>query len=108
LLVGQLRLLLTPVIGDGITAGRWISARAGESRPRHVEAGELPVTDTPTHSGRTLGSTLGHPVGVADHRRLAWLVSSVATIGGALGSGLKSNAAVRAAAHRYQPEQTND
>jgi hypothetical protein len=37
-----------------------------------------------------------------------WFVSSVATTGGALGSGLESNAAVRAAADRYQPEQAND
>jgi hypothetical protein len=55
-----------------------------------------------------LSSTLGHPVDVGTHLRLAWFVSSVATVGGALGSGLESNAAVRAAAYRYQAEQTDD
>jgi hypothetical protein len=55
-----------------------------------------------------LSRTLGHSVGVGEHLRLAWFVSSVATVGGALGSGLESNAAVRAAAYRYQPKQADD
>lgn len=55
-----------------------------------------------------LGEALGHPVGVTDYLRLAWFVSSVATVGGALGSGLESNRAVRAAAYRYQPEKSDD
>jgi hypothetical protein len=59
-------------------------------------------------AARPLSSTLGHPAGVVTHLRLAWFVSSVATVGGALGSGLESNAAVRAAAYRYQAEQTDD
>ena len=36
------------------------------------------------------------------------LSAPFATVGGALGSGLESNAAVRAAAYRYQPEQSDD
>lgn len=65
-------------------------------------AGVLVVAEHP------LSSTLGHPVDVGTHLRLAWFVSSVATVGGALGSGLESNTAVRAAAYRYQAEQTDD
>jgi hypothetical protein len=57
---------------------------------------------------RPLSATLRHPVGVADYLRLAWFVSSVATVGGALGSGLERNAAVRAAAYRYQARQSGD
>jgi hypothetical protein len=38
-------------------------------------------------AARPLSSTLGHPAGVGTHLRLAWFVSSVATVGGALGSG---------------------
>jgi hypothetical protein len=44
-----------------------------------------------------LSETLRRPVGFADYLRLAWLVSSLATIGGALGSGLESSDTVRSA-----------
>ncbi|WP_433296003.1 hypothetical protein ACQPZQ_14880 [Pseudonocardia sp. CA-142604] len=40
---------------------------------------------------------IGRPVSFADYFRLAWLVSSLATIGGALGSGLESTDTVRSA-----------
>ncbi|HYZ81657.1 MAG TPA: hypothetical protein VE571_10330 [Solirubrobacteraceae bacterium] len=56
-------------------------------------------------AARPLHSALGHAPALGDHVRLAWFVSSVATVGGALGSGLESNAAVRAAAYRYQAEE---
>jgi hypothetical protein len=67
----------------------------------NVITGALVIASGPLHA------TLGHPVGVADHLRLAWFVSSVATVGGALGSGLESNRAVRAAAYRYQAEESD-
>jgi hypothetical protein len=57
---------------------------------------------------RPLQTTAGHPVGVGDYLRLAWFVASLATVGGALGSGLESNRAVRAAAYRYQAQQSDD
>ncbi|MCW3064180.1 MAG: hypothetical protein JWN32_1352 [Solirubrobacterales bacterium] len=46
-----------------------------------------------------LGQKIGHGAGVGDYLRLAWLVASLATIGGALGSLVESDAAVRAAAY---------
>jgi hypothetical protein len=48
-----------------------------------------------------LRSKLQHSIGLADYLALAWLVSSAATIGGALGSGLESNDAVRDAAYGH-------
>jgi hypothetical protein len=52
-----------------------------------------------------LASVLGHRAGIADAVRLAWLASSVATVGGALGAGLESDEAVREAAYGYQPDR---
>jgi hypothetical protein len=46
-------------------------------------------------------SKLGHSVNFGDYLKLAWLVSSLATIGGALGSVIESDLAVREAAYRY-------
>jgi hypothetical protein len=42
---------------------------------------------------------VGHDVGFGDYATLAWFVASLATIGGALGSALESEDAVRAAAY---------
>jgi hypothetical protein len=47
---------------------------------------------------------LGHPAGIADRIELAWLASSVATVGGALGAGLETGEAVREAAYGYAPD----
>ncbi|MCU1629740.1 MAG: hypothetical protein JWP64_4689 [Pseudonocardia sp.] len=46
---------------------------------------------------QVFSSAIGRPVSFADYFRLAWLVSSLATIGGALGSGLESTDTVRSA-----------
>lgn len=46
---------------------------------------------------RVLSNAIGRPAGFVDHLRLAWLVCSLATIGGALGSGLESTETVRSA-----------
>jgi hypothetical protein len=44
-------------------------------------------------------SNVRHPVGAAEYVKLAWLTASVATVGGALGSLVESDDAVRAATY---------
>ncbi|GLY93965.1 hypothetical protein [Actinoplanes sp. NBRC 103695] len=51
-----------------------------------------------------LQQTLHRPVGIADYLTLAWLTSSLATVGGAIGSGLEDEETVRAAAYGYHPD----
>jgi hypothetical protein len=54
--------------------------------------------------GDLLGAQLGHSAGAADQIRLAWLATSIATLGGALGAALESHETVREAAYTYQPD----
>lgn len=54
---------------------------------------------------KLLEQNLGHGVGAADYLRLAWLVAAVATLGGALGSGLEDDQAVKQAAYGARQQQ---
>jgi hypothetical protein len=51
-----------------------------------------------------LKQTLQRPVDFTDYLTLAWIISSLATVGGAIGSGLEDEKTVRAAAYGYHPE----
>jgi hypothetical protein len=49
-----------------------------------------------------LMAALGHPVSLGNYVEIAWLTSSLATVGGALGAGLETDEAVRRAAYAYR------
>jgi hypothetical protein len=51
-----------------------------------------------------LAQSLQSPIGLANYLTLAWIVSSMATVGGAIGSGLEDEETVRAAAYGYHPD----
>jgi hypothetical protein len=51
-----------------------------------------------------LEQALQRPVHATDYLTLAWIISSLATVGGAIGSGLEDEETVRAAAYGYHPE----
>lgn len=49
--------------------------------------------------GAVLARTLGHPTSWADYLDISWLIASLATVGGALGSGAEDADTVRRAAY---------
>jgi hypothetical protein len=51
---------------------------------------------------------VGHPATLRDYFELAWLISSLAMIGGALGAALESDEAVREAAYVQHSDDEND
>src|SRR4051794_11099084 len=48
-------------------------------------------------------SNLGHPAGVGDYAAAAWFAASMATVVGAIGSGLESDDEVHETISRYRP-----
>ena len=56
-------------------------------------------------SAELFARTVGHAVGVVDYLKLAWLLASIATVGGALGSGLEDDRAIKAAAYGVRQRQ---
>jgi hypothetical protein len=50
-----------------------------------------------------LEENIGHAVGIGDYVQLSWLVASIATLGGALGSLIDSDDGVRNAAYHRRP-----
>jgi hypothetical protein len=54
---------------------------------------------------RVLRDALGHQVNWGDWVTIAWFVTSVATVGGAIGSSLESDEAVRQAAYGYRQRE---
>jgi hypothetical protein len=58
--------------------------------------------------GSVFGGALGYQPGLIDYAALAWIVSSLATLGGTLGSGLQASDEVREAAYTYHGERRKD
>jgi hypothetical protein len=55
-----------------------------------------------------VAQNIGHPVGLSSLLLMAWLVAAVATLGGALGSGMENDEAVKAAAYGIRQRQRFD
>ncbi|MGX1490880.1 hypothetical protein [Streptomyces tendae] len=56
-------------------------------------------------NGEVFASMTKSPLRAAEYWTLAWFVASVATVGGALGSGLESDEAIRAAAYSKREQE---
>jgi uncharacterized membrane protein len=55
-------------------------------------------------SGGVLEKQLGHAAGFGTYLAVAWLVTTLATLGGALGAAVENDRAVREAAYGYHPD----
>jgi hypothetical protein len=63
------------------------------------------ICDTAVIAPYVIRLQLQHPVGFVSFVKIAWVVTSLATLGGALGAALESGVAVREAAYGYRPSE---
>ncbi|MGY5537184.1 hypothetical protein [Streptomyces sp. C-3] len=56
-------------------------------------------------NGHVFASATQHPLNAENYCTLSWFVASIATVGGALGSGLESDEAIRAAAYSTREQE---
>ena len=68
----------------------------------------LLVTAWWTLPPQMVADNIGHPVSLSTLLKMAWLVAAVATLGGALGSGMEDDEAVKAAAYGVRQRQRFD
>src|SRR3954468_19760201 len=68
----------------------------------------LLVTAWWTLPPQMVAQNIGHPFGFSSLLLMAWLVAAVATLGGALGSGMEDDEAVKAAAYGARQRQRFD
>ena len=68
----------------------------------------LLVTAWWTLPPQLVADNIGHPVSLSTLLLMAWLVAAVATLGGALGSGMEDDEAVKAAAYGVRQRQRFD
>jgi hypothetical protein len=63
-----------------------------------------------TLTGTYLESNIGHPVGIEEYLELTWLVCSLATVAGAIGSGFETDDDIRDVIRhlRRRPEDRNE
>ena len=67
----------------------------------------IPKVDV-AHHIVVMGDSLGTSLGYGDLLVLTWFVASAATLGGALGTGLESDEAIRAAAYSKREEERRE
>ncbi len=129
--VGSLRLMILMLLSIGLTAaslivvhGLWQAGQRGQARDQvmlfnaatglTVAIGVLSLylalwvaalaATALVVTPDAFSDTLGSDIGFSDYLTLSWFVSSLATVGGALGAGLESDVAIREAAYARRPE----